>query len=441
MTAFALRVTWRSDLVAFGGRSGHGVDTANRSFMTHSVTFRALFAAMREDHSIISLARVRQTECKIRRRNSTRFVCFRSGFRRIITASSNTGQREPFIQASYTLPLFMDINMTNGFLRHHLIRALLLLLAFATIGAKEEAQAQNFPTGVIRIIAPVSVSTPPDILARIVANALSDSEGWKVVVENKPGGVMSIGAMDVLKQPADGQTIFSVSAPVAAAPALLPTAPFNYETDFAPLIRVGTGYNVLVVNPTVPVNTVSELVAYLKKDPGKHTFSSGGFGTPAHLIGEMFKLQTGVDATHVPYNQFPQAIADLVAGLNTYQFITILPVVQLIKTGKLRALAVTGTKRVAALPDVPTIAEAGYPKLTSEDWAGFLLKVGTPPEVTTRLNAAINKALGTEKVRDALVKLGVDPGGGTPEEFGVTLHSEIARWGKIVQEAGIKIQQ
>jgi tripartite-type tricarboxylate transporter receptor subunit TctC len=307
------------------------------------------------------------------------------------------------------------------------------------VAAGKSALGQPFPSNVIRIIVPNSASTPPDILARIVATALSDGEGWNVIVENKPGAVMTIGAMEVLKQPADGHTLFSVTAPIAAMPALVPHTSFNLEKDLTPLIQIGTAYNVLVVNPSVPVHSVAELIAYLKKDPGKHTFSSGGFGTPAHLLGELFKLETGVEATHVPYVQFPQAIGDLISGVNTYQFITILPVVQHINTGKLCALAVMGRKRVAALKDVPTIAEAGYPQLASEDWAGLMLKSGTPAPVVARLNAAINKALQTDKVREALAKLGTDPGGGTPEAFGALERAEIAHWSKVIKDAGIKI--
>jgi tripartite-type tricarboxylate transporter receptor subunit TctC len=292
---------------------------------------------------------------------------------------------------------------------------------------------------VIRFVVPASASTPPDILARIVANALSDVEGWRTIVEDKPGAVMTLGIGEVLKQPADGYTLFSVTTPITAVPALMPNASIDLDRDFAPVIRLGTGYNVLVVNPAVPVHSVAELIGYLKKDPGKHTFSSGGFGTPAHLLGELFKLETGVQSTHVPYNQFPQAIADLLAGVNTYQFITLLPVVQLINTGKLRALAVMGSKRNPALPDVPTIAEAGFPRLVAEDWAGLLVKSGTPKDVVARLNNAVNYTLKTDKVRDALAKIGTDVGGGTPEEFGAHVHAETVRWTKVIKDAGIKI--
>src|SRR5262245_7314286 len=253
------------------------------------------------------------------------------------------------------------------------------------------SEPASFPTGTIRIVSPFSASTPPDIISRIIATELSSSEGWRVIVENRPGGVTTIAAGDVLKHPADGHSIYAMTVPSVAAPALVPNIPYRFDTDFDPLIKASVSYNVLVVNPSVPARTVAELVSLLKSQPDKLTFSSGGFGTPAHLIGEMFKVQTGVRAAHVPYQQFPQAIADLLNGTNQYMFITTLPVVDLVATGKLRALAVTAPKRVAALQDVPTVVEQGFPNLIAEDWVGFTVKSGTPNDIIIKLNEAMNR--------------------------------------------------
>jgi tripartite-type tricarboxylate transporter receptor subunit TctC len=232
-----------------------------------------------------------------------------------------------------------------------------------------------------------------------------------------------------------------MSVPSVAAPSLVPNISYRLETDFEPVVKASVSYNVLVVNPSVPANSVAELVALLKSQPDKLTFSSGGFGTPAHLIGEQFKLQTGTRAQHVPYQQFPQAIGDLLNGTNAFMFITMLPVIDLIKTGKLRALAVTGPKRVPVLSDVPTIVEAGYPGLVVEDWTGFAVKRGTPKETVARLNAAINKALEKPSVRDAFAKIGAEPAGGTIDQYGGLVSQQIGHWKTIVTEAGIKVSQ
>jgi tripartite-type tricarboxylate transporter receptor subunit TctC len=315
------------------------------------------------------------------------------------------------------------------------------LLAFGAVALSSQAIAETYPTNAIRILVPTSAGTPPDIISRVIATELSETEGWKVIVENRPGAVQTLAGAEVLRQPADGLSLFAMSLPVSAAPALLPNIPFRLDADFAPVIKVSASYNVLVVNPSVPAKSVAELVTLLKSQPDKLNFSSGGFGTPAHLIGEMFKVQTGVRAAHVPYQQFPQAIADLLNGTNQYMFVTTLPVVELVAAGKLRALAVTGPKRVAALKDVPTVVEQGFPDLAMEDWVGFAVKSGTPNDIVARLNGAIGKALAQPKVREAFAKLGAEPAGGSPADFGNLVKSQVAHWKQVVAASGIKMPQ
>lgn len=312
-------------------------------------------------------------------------------------------------------------------------------LVIATIASP--TNAQPYPSNMIRIVVPSAAGTPPDIMGRLMAAELGESEGWRAIVENKLGAIQTIGLAEVLRQPADGYTIASIAMPSSAAPALLPNVKFRIETDFTPIIRLASAYHVLVVHPSVQAKSLAEFVALLKSQPDKLTFSSGGFGTPAHLAGEMFKLQTGVRATHVPYQALPRAITDLISGTNQFQFITPLPVIDLIATGKLRAIAVTGPARLPVLKDVPTVGEAGFPDLIIQDWFGMLAKTGTPNEIIVRLNDAMNKALAKPRVRDAIAKMAAEPVGGTPQEFGQFLGAQVAHWGKVVKESGIKIEQ
>jgi tripartite-type tricarboxylate transporter receptor subunit TctC len=315
------------------------------------------------------------------------------------------------------------------------------LLAMSLGAIAQPAVAHSYPSDTIRIVLSGAAGTPPDIITRIVANELGQSEGWRIVVENKPGAIGTIAATEVLKQPADGYTIFGFALPTSAAPALLPNISYRLDTDFAPVIKLITSHHVLVVNPSVPVTSMAELVALLKEQPDKFTFSSGGFGTPAHLMGELFKLRTGVRAAHVSYRALPQAIADLLNGTNHYQFVTALPVLDLIAAGKLRALAVTARERMPSLKDVPTVVEQGFPQLVIQEWVGWVAKSGTPDAIIARLNEATNKALAKPSVREALAKIAAEPAGGSSAEFGELLKSEIANWGKVVKDAGIKIRE
>ena len=317
-----------------------------------------------------------------------------------------------------------------------------LLLALLASGlAGGNVGAQSFPSRNIRIVIPGGPGTPPDIIPRVVANQVSEAEGWHFVIENKPGAIQTLAGSEVLRSPPDGYSIFAQAMPISSAPTMLANMPFNLTTNFRPVARLSASYNVLVVNPSVPANSVAELVALIRSQPDKLSFSSGGAGTPAHLIGELFKLQNGLRATHVPYpTNFSNAIGDLLNGTNQYMFITTLPVIDLIAAGKLRALAVTAPKRIAVLKDTPTVVEQGFPNLVVEEWTGLEVVSATPDDIVVKLNTAINKALATQKVKDAFAQIGAEPAGGTPESYGALVKQQVDYWGKVVKEAGIRPQ-
>jgi tripartite-type tricarboxylate transporter receptor subunit TctC len=344
----------------------------------------------------------------------------------------NTGHHATIIYR----PIFKwGLQMITAHLLRHLSQG--LLLALSVLSGDRNANAE-LADG-IRIVVAGGPGSPPDVISRMVAAELSQNNAWRVTVENRPGALSTLAIGDVLRQPADGRTIITMDLPMAAAPALFPGLDLRVETDFAPVIKLSKQYNVLVVNPSVPARSVAELVAALKSQPDKFNFSSGPFGTPAHLIGEMFKLQTGVRATHVPYPGPQQRLPDLIGGITQFDFLTTSLAVDLIATGKLRALAVTAPKRIAALKDVSTVVEQGFPDLVVEDWVGFAVKNGTSNEFVTRLNESVNTALAKQKIRDAFAALGAEPVGGTPTELGLFVKSQVAHWGKVVRDAGIKM--
>ena len=248
------------------------------------------------------------------------------------------------------------------------VTSCMMLMAACAVLPQAASAQDSYPSKPIRIIVPYSAGTPPDVVTRIIANKLTGSMGQTVIVDNRPGATGTVGLQELMRQPADGYTIMTMLQPVTVAPALYGNFPYDFGRDLAAVGQFTTYYNVLVVHPTVPARNVAELVGLIKAKPTDFNFGSGGNGTPAHLAGELFKLQAGVGSAHVGYNQFPQAVADLVGGRLQYMFITSSVIVPHIQTGKVRALAVTGAKRIAALPDVPTMIEAGYElRISDED--------------------------------------------------------------------------
>ncbi|MPZ38530.1 MAG: tripartite tricarboxylate transporter substrate binding protein [Rhizobiales bacterium] len=318
-------------------------------------------------------------------------------------------------------------------------RAAAVVLASVCIFAAS-ALAQDYPTKPVRIIVPFAPGGV-DVTARIIADRLTASLGQPFIIENRPGAGGSVGAKVVTSADPDGYTLmFSTPGPVVVSPMINRNAGYDAVKSFAPVAIVSQSPLLLVIHPSVPAKTMKELVAYARANPGKVHFPSPGFGTQPHLVGEMFKSMTGLDIVHVPYRGSALATTDLLAGQMHIYFDNFANVLQHVEGGKLRAIAVTGNARNPQLPNVATMGESGYGGIAATYWNGMLAPAGTPAAVIARLNGAINQALATPAVSAALKKLGSNPKIGTPREFAAFIADEAQRWGKVVRDAGIKVE-
>src|SRR3954469_16651621 len=301
--------------------------------------------------------------------------------------------------------------------------------------------AQDYPAKPLRFIVPFPPGGGNDTVARAIAQQMSPALGQPVVIDNRPGAGGSIGADLAAKAPADGYTLFlaGVGSHVVN-PNLHARLGYDPVRDFTPITLLASAPSVLVVNPAVPARTVAEFTAYARANPGKLNYASNGNGSAAQLAAAMYESMAGVKMVHVPYKGIAPALTDLLSGEVQLMCGTIVALVPHIQAGKLRALAVTSRKRSALLTEIPTLAESGLPEYEAGSWYGILAPAGTPPDIIAKLNTVVVKALRQPDVAKRLVQEGAEPIGSTPEEFGAHIKSEIARVGRVVREAGIKIE-
>jgi tripartite-type tricarboxylate transporter receptor subunit TctC len=302
------------------------------------------------------------------------------------------------------------------------------------------AFAQSWPSRPVHYIVPFPPAGATDILARIVADRITGPLGQPVVVENHPGAAGNVGTEQVAKAPADGYTILQLTVAQSISQTLYAKLGYNVERDLAPVALIALVPNVMEVNPSVPVKSVQEFIALAKSQPGKIYFASSGSGTSIHMSGEMFKMMTGVDIVHVPYKGSGPALADLVGGQVSVMWDNLPSSMAFIKSGKLRALAVTSARRFPALPDVPTMQEAGVAGFEATAWFGIVAPKATPEAIVRRLNAEVNPALAMPDVKEKLLQQGAEASPESPEEFGAFIHNEVVKWGKVVKASGAKVE-
>ena len=319
-------------------------------------------------------------------------------------------------------------------------RALLAAATASGAGLACGARAQSYPARPIKMIVPFAPGGPADTMARLAAQRLSTGLNQTVVVDNRPGAGGSIATKAAAGADPDGYTLlFGNTATFAVGPAVYANIGYDPIKQFAPIALFSVSTNVLVVDPKLPVNSLSSLIEYAKARPGQINFASPGYGTPPHMIGEMFKQRAGLDIVHVPYKGTAAALTDIMGGQVQMTFENPSVLVQLMREGKLKGLATTGESRNPQTPDLPTMIESGLAGFVSTSFTALAAPAGTPPDIVKRLNGEINTGLTSEELASTFAKLGVAARPGSPEEFGAFLVSEGQKWSAVAQRAGIRI--
>jgi tripartite-type tricarboxylate transporter receptor subunit TctC len=322
-----------------------------------------------------------------------------------------------------------------------LIGAALAAAAALAIPAASHAQTRpgNYPDKPVKVIVPFAPAGPTDVVARLIAAKLSERTGKQFYIENVTGAGGNTGMGQAARAAPDGYTILFVSSSYVVNPSLYPKVPYDPYKDFIPVTVAGDAPNILLVHPSVPAKTVKELIDYIKANPGKVSYGSAGTGTTPHLSGELFRLSQNLDIVHVPFSGAGPAIQALAGGHTPMAFTSLPPAIPLIQDGTIRALAVSSAKRVAALPNVPTLAEAGLPDQEADTLQAVLVPAGTPRPIVDFLYREIKAIVALPDIKERFEVLGLDPVTNTPEEFAAQIRKEIAKWGKVIRDANIKM--
>jgi tripartite-type tricarboxylate transporter receptor subunit TctC len=322
------------------------------------------------------------------------------------------------------------------------VRAVAAMLAGVLLSLSPPllAAEQPYPSKPIRLVVPFPAGGPLDVIARAIGQKLSLAWGQPVIIDNRPGAGGNIGADLVAKSAPDGYTILEGALSTHAVNvSLYSKLPYDPIKDFAPITLVAVTPNVLVLNPSVPANSVAELIAYARANPGKLAFGSGGNGSAGHLAGELFKTEAKLDIVHVPYKGSAPAMQDLLGGQIQLMFDNLASSMQQVRAGKLKAIAVTTAKRSPLVPDLPTLAETGLPGFDIYTWWGFLAPAGTPKEIIAKWNAEVTRILGTPEMQAYFAQQGAEPSPTSPEQFMALIQSEIPKYAKIIKASGAKV--